>query len=97
MRWINDHVPYNSSVYIAMAQSSAAMYARQDLLPRINTRSIWQSDYVVVLNRQSFFEFADLQQYLETKKAGGDTVYSVSIDGVPLVSVFKNRIFGLYK
>lgn len=95
--WINDHAPYNSFVYIAMAQSSAAMYAREDLRQRINSKSIWHSDYVVVLNRQSFFEFSDLKQYLDTKKDEGDTVYSVTIDGVPLVTVFKNRIFGLYK
>jgi len=90
IEWINTNAPSGSTVYVAMAQSSAALYAREDLKRLLNIKSIWESDYSVVLNRQSFFEFGDLKQYVNERVNTKSVVYTVSIDNVPLAWIVKN-------
>jgi len=89
--WLNANVPPNSSVYIVMAQSTAATYLRPDLLKYVNTKSIAESDYVVVLNRETFFTVYDVSNYITGKTIHKPVAFERTIDGVPLVWVFKNR------
>ncbi len=88
MIWLNRNAHFGSIIYIAMAQSSAGTYLRQDLIKGLNTKSINESDYVVILNRQSFFVFDEIEVYL--KRSNKDLVFQKTINEVPLVWVFQN-------
>ena len=90
MIWLNKNAPQNSFVNVVMAQSSAAVYARSDLLNNLNTKDIWTSDYVVLLNKQSFFNLYPVSEYLNLRIKEKKNVYTKKIDSVPLVWVFKN-------
>ncbi len=90
VEWINAHAPEDSSVHIVMAQSSAALYLRSDLALLANSRSKEESEYTVLLNRESFFDLYGARSYLEDAKRNGRIVYTRSIDDVPLVWVIKN-------
>lgn len=90
MFYLNNHAPANSTLYIVMAQSTASLYLRDDLKKGVNSKDIWNSDYVVVLNRQSFFSTYDIYEYMKEKKESGELVFQKTIDQVPLVWVFKN-------
>ena len=89
MYWLNKNSPVESIIYIAMAQSSAGMYLRPDLIKGLNTLNLYESDYTVILNRQSFFIFGDVDGYL--KRTDKDLVFLKTINEVPLVWVFRNR------
>lgn len=86
--WLNKNAPIGSAVYIAMAQSTAATYLRADLLSKLNTTSINNSDYIMVLNRQSMYETGNLSSLISKKIRENKTVYQKIIDGVSLVWVF---------
>lgn len=88
MLWLNSNAPKNSSIYILMAQSSAGMYLRKDLRSSMNLRSVSESDYVVILNRPSFWS-DDIEPLLSQKKKEGKIAYARNIDGVPLVWIIK--------
>lgn len=88
--WINDHVPINAVVHIVMAQSSAAMYLRSDVRERANSKDVKMSDYVVLLNKESFFDIYNIRQYFDDASRDNQVVFTVSRDGVPLVWVIKN-------
>lgn len=88
--WINTHAPPDASVHIVMGQSSAAMYLRSDLLAAANSTSKEESDYTVLLNRESFFGLYTARPYLEDAQRNNRIVFTRSIDGVPLVWVIKN-------
>lgn len=88
MLWLNRNAGKGVIVNVVMAQASAGVYLREDLLKNLNTKSIWESDYVVILNRQSF-STDDIANYLRQKIAEKKIVYEISIDGVPLVWVLK--------
>lgn len=45
-----------------------------------------KGEYTVVMNRESFFSWYGLNDYLTNNKP----VYKLSVSDVPLVSVFKN-------
>lgn len=94
--WLNAHAPKGSVVHIVMAPEAAATYLRPDLLRLVNTRGFDAADFVVVLNRQSFFyryyrdtdHFYGLTNYMNKKKP----VYEVTRMGVPLTMVFNNAL-----
>ncbi len=91
MIWLNENAPENSVIYVAMAQSSAGIYLRPDLVMRLNSQSIEKSDYVVILNRQSFYSAGNLDFYIKDGLKRGKLVFTKSIDGVPLVRVFRRE------
>lgn len=88
MLWLNQHAPYGASIYVAMAQSSAGVYLRDDLRVRENSKSVWESDFGVILNRQSFLN-NDFGLYKNVKINEGKVVYTRKIDGISLVWVFQ--------
>jgi len=85
--WLNNNAPENSSVYIVMAQSTAATYLRPDLRNFVNKKSIAESDYLILLNRQSFFNIYNISPEILSRNYS--LVYARYIDGVPLVWLFK--------
>jgi hypothetical protein len=87
MVWLNINAKPNAKIFIEMAQSTAATYLREDLRKNLNTTPIWEGDYTVILNRQSYFPpyFA---YTLKEKTAQSKIVYTRSIEGVPLVWIF---------
>lgn len=89
VNWLNLHVPKDSVVNIVMAQSTASVYLRPDLLTRVNTRPITESNYVVILNRRSFFS-PEVSLFLEKFGNTGNVVYMKKIDNVPLVWIIRN-------
>jgi hypothetical protein len=87
--WINEHVPKDAYVHVIMIPDVAAKYIRPDLLPHLNAKEFDASDYVVFLNRQSFFyRYFYSYEYLNYHKP----VYTVSVSGAPLVWVFDNSL-----
>jgi hypothetical protein len=87
--WLNNVAPSNASVHIVMAQSSAAIYLRDDLRKNSNKDDIWKSDFVILLNRESFFTIYDVRDYMTQKIAENKVIYTRKIDGIPLVWIFK--------
>lgn len=86
--WVNAHAPKGSTVHIAMAAAVAGQYLRPDLLATLNTRGHNDSDFVIVLNRQSFFyRFFYVYEYLLTHRP----IYTVRAAGAPLTWVYDNR------
>jgi hypothetical protein len=65
-------------------------YLRDDLLKYANSKDYIDSDYVVLLNRESFFDLYQIRDYKEKMIKDKKVVYEKSIEGVPLVWVFKN-------
>ncbi|MBI2617223.1 glycosyltransferase family 39 protein [Candidatus Gottesmanbacteria bacterium] len=88
--WLNTHAPIDSVVHIVMAQSSASMYLRPDLQRYVNSKNYKESDYTVILNKESFFAMYGLSAYLGEKTRKGTIVYEVARENVPLVWVIKN-------
>ena len=88
--WLNRNAPKGSFVNIAMAQSTAALYLRDDLLLNLNKKDLEESDYTVVLNRKSFFEKLNLSQFVEEKIAGGKVLYKKTISGRVMFWIFLN-------
>ncbi len=89
--WLNKNAPLNSKIYIAMAQSTAATYLRADLLEHVNKNPLLQSDYVVILNRQSFFKLSGVEDYINDKEFKDKIVYQKTIEEVPLVWVISRQ------
>lgn len=87
MEWLNTHSAEGAYVTVAMAQSTAAVYARNDLRKNMNTKNIRDADYAVILNRQSFFNSLDLYSLINDRTAQNKVLYTEKIDGVPLVWV----------
>ncbi len=89
VEWLNRNAEKNASVTIVMAGNVAGLYLRPDLLTHLNTQSYETSDFVVILNRQSFFyRFFFVFDYLLTHKP----IHTIDVDGVPLVWIFDNRL-----
>ncbi|MBI3577132.1 glycosyltransferase family 39 protein [Candidatus Gottesmanbacteria bacterium] len=87
--WVNTHAAKNAKVYIAMAADVAGMYLRPDLLPNLNHFGYDGSDYVILLNRQSFlYRYFYAFDYLLTHQP----IHTVSVHGVPLTWIFDNRV-----
>jgi hypothetical protein len=89
MLWLNEHASAGATVNVVMAQSSAGVYARPDLVKTMNTKSFVESDYLVILNRQSFYQIYPVEDLLKQRIAQGKVAYTVSIDKVPLVWVLR--------
>ena len=88
IKWVNSHAPQNAKVHIVMAADVAGMYLRSDLLPNLNKFGYDESDFVVFLNRQSFFyRFFYAYEYLLRHTP----TYTVSVHNTPLTWVFDNR------
>lgn len=87
--WLNTNAPNDASVHVVMAGNVAGLYLRPDLLKRLNTLGQNEADYVVVLNRQSFFyRYYYLFEYVLQRKPA----YVIENQGVPIVWIFDNRI-----
>lgn len=87
--WLNIHAAKDSTVYIVMGQSTAAYYLRDDLRKLANVKDMGSSDYTVILNRRSFFSIYNVGAYM-AERQGKNQVFTVEIDGVPLVWVYRN-------
>ncbi len=94
MGYINKNAPKNARIIIPMAPDIAKLYLRDDLTAKLNTANMAgaqsylysQSDYTVVLNRESFFSWYGIYPYIQTHKP----IYTLSVQNVPLVSIYKN-------
>jgi hypothetical protein len=88
MRWINKNAPKDSFVHVLMAGDAAAKYLRPDLLAHVNQKGFDAADYVVILNRESFFDrYWGSRDYMARHKP----VFSVSVGGVPLTMIYETR------
>ena len=87
--WLNLNAPFDSFVHIVMAQSTASVYLRPDLAQNVNKKTIEESDYVILLNRQSFFGIYDVSKMPKEKEEENKIVFSRRINGVPLVWIFR--------
>lgn len=88
VEWVNTHAPQNARVHIVMASAVAGQYLRPDLLTNLNTYSYDESDFVIFLNRQSFFyRFFYAYEYLLHHRPS----HTVTVRGVPLTWIFDNR------
>lgn len=86
--WLNENARENAVVYIAMLPDVSAKYLRPDLLARVNTTGFDTADYVVVLNRQSFFyRYFYLWEYFLRRTP----VYTVANQGIPLTWIYDNK------
>lgn len=89
MQWLNRNAPKDSYVHVLMAGDSAAKYLRLDLLALVNHKGFDEADYVVVLNRQSFFDrYWGITDYMPKHKLA----YTVSVQGVPLTLIYDNKL-----
>jgi hypothetical protein len=90
INWVNATVPKGAVVNVVMAGNVAGAYLRDDLIPTLNATDFLQSEYVVVLNRQSFFNryiaAYPIGEYVRTHTP----IYTVTNQGIPLVWVYKN-------
>ena len=88
IRWLNANAPKDSYIHIVMAGDAATKYLRQDLLARVNKKGFDDADYVVLLNRKSFFaRYWGIADYMKNRQP----VYTVSIQSIPLTFVYDNR------
>lgn len=86
--WINAHAPKNAKIYIVMAPDVEGIYLRPDLQPTLNHFGFGGSDFLVFLNRQSFYyRFYYGYEWLLRHKP----VYTVTLQNTPLVWIYDNR------
>lgn len=88
VEWVNAHAPQNARVHIVMSAAVAAQYLRPDLLPNLNAYGYDESDFVILLNRQSFFyRFFYAYEYLLHHAPA----HTISVQGAPLTWIYDNR------
>ena len=88
VEWVNKNAPQNAKVHIVMAANVAGTYLRSDLLANLNKYGYDESDFVIFLNRQSFFyRFFYAYEYLLAHKP----IYTVTTHNTPLTWIFDNR------
>ena len=86
--WINKNAPQNAKIHIVMAADVAGRYLRPDLLINLNKFNYDESDFVVLLNRQSFFyRFFYAYEYLLSHTPA----HTISVQNTPLVWIFDNQ------
>ncbi|KKS98718.1 MAG: glycosyltransferase [Candidatus Gottesmanbacteria bacterium GW2011_GWA2_43_14] len=93
--WLNQHAPLNSKITVAMAPDIARLYLRQDLKDRLGTVNLGirddsvytTSDYTVILNRQSFYNWYAVNSYMSSRQP----VFSLTVHNVPLVRIYQNK------
>lgn len=89
VEWLNQHAPKNAVVHIVMTGDTAGKYLRPDLLVHLNTTDWDHADYVLMLNRQTFFyRYFFSYEYMLFHKP----VHIESVSGVPLSWVFDNKL-----
>jgi hypothetical protein len=88
VEWVNLHAAPNARVHIAMSGDTAGKYLRPDLLPNLNSVGYEYSDYVIVLNRPSFFyRYYWLYEYILHRTP----VHTIEADGVPMTFIYDNK------
>jgi len=88
VEWVNMHALQNAKIHIVMAGAVAGQYLRPDLTGNLNKYSYDDSDFVILLNRQSFlYRFFYAYEYLLRHKA----THTITVNGAPLVWIFDNR------
>lgn len=86
--WVNARAPVNAKVHIVMAAAVAGQYLRPDLLPNLNRYGYDESDFVILLNRQSFlYRFFYAYEYLLHHRPA----HVISLQGAPLTWIYDNR------
>lgn len=88
--WLNKNAPFNSYITIPLAMDSNAVYLRPDLKQNVNIRDIAESDYTVILNRESFLN-EGIIQYRKGVTSVSEIVYTREVEGASLVWVYKNK------
>ncbi len=94
LQYLNANAPNNSIITIPMAPDIGKLYLRKDLIAKLNEQNLAgvdskiysQSDYTVILNRQSFFNWYGISQYIENRIP----VYTLTLYNIPLVSIYRN-------
>ncbi len=86
--WVNAHAPKNANVHIVMAAAVAGQYLRPDLIANLNKYGYDESDFVILLNRQSFlYRFFYAYEYLLHHKP----IHTITVQGAPLTWIYDNR------
>ncbi len=86
--WVNEHAPTNAKVHIVMNAPVAGQYLRPDLIANLNKYGYDESDFVILLNRQSFlYRFFYAYEYL----LHHTPAHTISVKNTPLTWVFDNR------
>lgn len=94
LQYLNKNAPIESIVTVPMAPDIAKLYLRKDLTKNLNqlnmagveSKLYSQSDYTVILNRESFFAWYGIYPYIENRQP----LYSLKLFDTPLVSIYKN-------
>lgn len=94
LNWLNTNANTSSKIIIPMAPDIAKLYLRNDLTAFLNTNNLadadnniyLKADYVVILNRRSFFSWYNLYPYIKSRTPA----YSLKLKGVSLVDIYKN-------
>jgi len=88
VEWVNNNAPQNAKVHIVMAAAVAGQYLRPDLLPNLNKYGYDESDFVILLNRQSFFyRFFYAYEYLLYHRPA----HIITVRETPLTWIYDNR------
>lgn len=90
--YVNRYASNGATVIVPMAPDIAKLYLRPDL--KINdlnmnyakTSDYQKGEYTVIMNRESFFSWYGLNDYLAVNKP----VYKLKTNDVPLVLIYKN-------
>lgn len=94
LAFLNQNAPKDAKIIVAMAPDIARLYLRPDLQTNLNQYNLAatdpsvykKSDYTVILNRQSFFNWFNIPAYTNNNKP----LYVLTLQSVPLVSIYKN-------
>ncbi len=94
LQYLNMNAPKESIITIPMAPDIARLYLREDLTKYLNQYNLAgadskiyiQSDYTVILNRESFFAWYGIYPYIQNRQP----IYSLKLFDTPLVSIYKN-------
>lgn len=85
--WVNAKAPQNAKVHIVMSAAVAAQYLRPDLLTHLNRAGYDDSDFVILLNRQSFlYRFFYAYEFL----LHHNPAHTIRVNGAPLVWIYDN-------
>lgn len=88
--WLNKKAEPAAFIHFVMAQSTASLYLRDDLKKNANRKNMEDSDYTVILNRQSFFSLYPVKEYLLHAGDLGTIAFVVERNGIPLVWIVRN-------
>lgn len=93
--YLNTYAIKNSKINFAMAPDIGRLYLREDLQKNTNKENMTyaksedysNSDYTVIMNRESFFNWYNTREYMEKN----EPVFILEKLGVPLVFIYKNK------